>query len=496
MDAIPELQTTMTKRLLELFPNCSNNAKEKILNDVKVLLSSEGKEKPLISFLEFVAIVTPKFIWYKHCEILSDCLERVERGEIKRLMVFMPPRHGKSETVSRLFSSYFLYRNPDKWVGLASYSADLAFTLSRASRENYLQAGGTLSLSAKSVGHWETGKRGGLWSAGVGGSMTGKGFHLGIIDDPIKGAKDTESDKIRESQKEWYRSTFYTRAEPNASIIIVQTRWHEDDLSGYLLSQEGLEEDNEELSENWHILNLPAIAENGFDFPTNCTIEPDFRQENEALCPDRYSFQKLERIRNTIGGYSFDALYQQRPSAKEGNFFLVSNIEIVDTLPIIGKSCRAWDLASTVNGGDYTCGVKMLNANGIFYISDCVFGQWDSETVRKMILQTAQLDSRTVQIHLPQDAGQAGKDQAQQLVKMLAGYPVRSEPVTGAKTVRASGLASQMNAGNVKMLKASWNHFLLEQLRQFPNGKHDDGVDASADTFNEIVLPPKEGRIA
>ncbi len=153
-------------------------------------------------------------------------------------MVFMPPRHSKSETVSRLFTAYYLYRHPERFVGLASYGADLAYTLSRAARDNFVKACGQLSKAAKAVKQWLTSTGGGLWAAGVGGPATGKGFHLGVIDDPIKDAEEAASDKIRQRNKDWLSSVFQTREEPGGAIVVLQTRWHEDDLSGYLLSME------------------------------------------------------------------------------------------------------------------------------------------------------------------------------------------------------------------------------------------------------------------
>src|SRR5262245_27046644 len=155
-----------------------------------------------ISFREFVGKVNPRYRWYRHCEALAGVLQRVADGEIKRLMVFMPPRHSKSESVSRLFAAYFLYRYPQKWVGITSYSAELAYTLSRNARENYRKIGGRINEEAQAVKHWETGRGGGLWAAGVGGAMTGKGWGLGLIDDPIKNAEDAASDVIREKQKD------------------------------------------------------------------------------------------------------------------------------------------------------------------------------------------------------------------------------------------------------------------------------------------------------
>jgi len=216
-------------------------------------LNAVTKSKKPLTFREFIAAVNPKYRFYKHCELLIAVLQRVADGEIKRLMIFTPPRHGKSETVSRLFSAYFLYRYPAYWVAVTSYSADLAHTLSRNSRENYLRAVGQVSDQASAVKQWETGAGGGLWAAGVGGQATGKGFHLGIIDDALKNAEEAASETIRARNQDWYQSTFYTREEPwsdtdpHGAIINVQTRWHEDDLAGCQIEQERHAEDDDDL---------------------------------------------------------------------------------------------------------------------------------------------------------------------------------------------------------------------------------------------------------
>jgi hypothetical protein len=293
-----------------------------------------------ITFREYVSKVAPRYRWYKHCEVLADVLQRVADGEIKRLMVFMPPRHSKSETVSRLFTSYFLHRYPDRWVGLSSYAADLANTLSRNARDNYKLAGNTIRTDAAGVQHWETGQGGGLWATGAGGPATGKGAHLLVVDDPIKNAEEATSETIRAKLQDWWNSTWYTREEPwsdddpSGAMIVVQTRWHEADLAGWLLEQERQAEDEED-RERWHIVNLPAIAEDldPEQFPASCTVEPDWRRPGEALCPERRPIEKLVKICKRIGQYFFDALFQQRPSAKEGEFFKVDKLEIVEAEP-------------------------------------------------------------------------------------------------------------------------------------------------------------------
>ncbi len=263
----------------------------------------------------FACTVNPRFQWYRHLQVLGRCLERVAAGELKRLMVFMPPRHGKSELVSRIFPAYYLFRHPDRWVGITSYSADLAQAFSRNARAHYESLGRRLRRSAAALRHWETRAGGGFWSAGVGGTITGKGFHLGIIDDPLKNAAQASSPTIRSRQKDWYRSTFYTRQEPGAAIILIMTRWDEDDLAGWLLGQEKSRRD----CEGWHLVNFPALAEPGvWSPPASCSMEPDWRRPGQALCPERYPARRLERTMARVGRYYAQALYQQRPLSSIG----------------------------------------------------------------------------------------------------------------------------------------------------------------------------------
>lgn len=173
-----------------------------------------------LTFREFVSRVNSRFIWYRHCEAIASVLERVLAGELRRVIIMAPPRSGKSELLSRLFSAYHVYRYPERFVALASYGAELAYDLSRAARRNYYGVVNAESAETKAVKHWETGKGGGAWATGVGGAATGKGYALGIIDDPIKDDRDAQSDLIRERAKDWYRSVWYTRAEPDASIVL------------------------------------------------------------------------------------------------------------------------------------------------------------------------------------------------------------------------------------------------------------------------------------
>jgi len=437
------------------------------------------------SYRAFVSLANPKFSFYQHCDVLADVIERIANGELKRVMVFLPPRHSKSEMFSRLMSAYYLKKHPDRWVGINSYAAELAHTLSNAARQNFVTCGGELSDDTTAKKHWETKQGGGMWAAGVGGPITGKGFHLGIIDDPVKNSEDANSKVIRDKHKEWYTTTFLTREEPDAAIVLIMTRWNEDDLAGWLLAEER-SDDDDKTQEKWHIVCLPAIAEESLNFPETCTVEPDFRVVGEALCPERYPTHKLLKKKKK-GVRDFDALYQQRPTAKEGLFFHVTQLEIVDAVPVGGRTTRGWDKAATQDDGDFTAGVKMTKGtDGLFYVEDVVRGQWNTAVRDKQIRQTAELDGRQVKQKGEQEPGSGGKESADNFIRLLSGFSVSVERSTANKEERADPFSSQLNAGNVKLVRGKWNADYIEELRQFPNGQHDDQVDGSSLAFNEL----------
>lgn len=448
-------------------------------------MKTQTRTKPKqIDYRSFVAKANPRFQFFEHCELLADVCEKIASGDLKRVMVFLPPRHSKSEMFSRLLSAYYLLRNPSHFVGVTSYAAELAFTLSNASRQNFLECGGELSQDTTAKKHWETRQGGGMWAAGVGGPITGKGFHLGIIDDPVKNSEEASSDVIRERNKEWYKTTFLTREEPDAAIVIILTRWHEDDLAGWLLSEEEQAEETDR--ENWHIVCLPAISEDPITFPETCTVEPDFRKEQGvALCPERYPIAKLLQKKGK-GEREFNALYQQRPSPKEGYFFDVTKMEIVNAAPADARRVRGWDKAATQGDGDYTAGVKVSSKDGLFYIESVERGQWNTAARDRLIRQTAELDGRPVKQIGEQEPGSGGKESAENFIRLLSGFSVAVEKSTKDKQERADPLSSQINAGNVRIVRGDWNKAFLEEFRQFPFGGHDDQVDATSLAFNEL----------
>lgn len=435
-------------------------------------------------FRDFVARVHPRLVWYPHTERLAAQLQRVAAGELKRLLIFMPPRHGKTLLTSNLFPAYYLNRYPHHWVGIASYGAALAHTLSRAAQGYFREGGGELRREATSASHWETMQGGGLWAAGVGGPMTGKGGNLLLIDDPLKNAADAASATIRTLQQEWYASTFYTRAEPNAAVVVIQTRWHEEDLAGWLLE----EEKQGEYPERWHIISLPALYESpATPFPDSCTLEPDWRVPGEPLCPERFDGTRLAQIRQRLGSYFWSALYQQQPRPTDGNIFKRESFPIIEVAPAEGTSVRYWDTAATANGGDYTVGVRMIKHEKLYIIEDVVRGQWSVGQRDKIIQQTAAMDGIKVKIELEQEPGSSGVVAAADLVSKLAGYRVHAKTVSGNKLLRAMPFAAQAEGGNVRLLRGSWNKAFIEELVAFPTAAHDDQVDAVSGAFNALT---------
>src|SRR5205085_102710 len=225
--------------------------------------------------------------------------------------------------------------------------------------------------------------------------------------------------------------------------------------------------------DQWKVVSMPAIDDDG-----------------KALWPERFPRPVLEQYRRVLGEYAFEALYQQRPTAREGNLFKVDRIieeKDPDSFPV---RVRAWDLAATPQAGDWTAGVLLgRNAAGDRWcILDLVRGRWSADERNAIIRATAVMDGMDTKVRFAQDPGQAGKEQAQGLVGMLAGYVAGSKNVTGNKVTRADPLAAQVNAGNVSMVRGDWNRELREELRRFPSGKHDDIVDSVSDAFAELAM--------
>ena len=449
---------------------------------------SPSAEPLALSFRAFIAEVHPRYQFYPHCERLIAALQRVADGDLRRLMVFMPPRHSKSETVSRLFPAYYLRRHPSRFVGLSSYGADLAYTLSRAARGFFQLSDGALDPSAFGVKHWQTQSGGGMWATGVGGPATGKGASLAIVDDPLKDATEAQSATVRRRHVDWWQSTWSTRFEPGAAAILLQTRWNEADLAGWLLEQE---RDGDE-PEGWHVVNMPAIAEAPrADWPAGVTLEPDPRAVGEALCEARYPLDRLRKIEARIQSYWFSALYQQRPAPRAGGLFGKA-VEICAAAPAqLGQMVVFIDKAGAAEGkGDYTVAVLMAaERSGHYGILDVLRGQWPADERNRHVRERLTLWRQrwgTFRVVIEQPPG-LGKESTDALIRYLAGFVVFGEPARGDKTERAEPYAAQWQAGNIWLLDGPWNAAFLDEHRAFPHGRNDDQVDAGGGAFRQLA---------
>lgn len=410
-------------------------------------------------------------------------LDQVTDGSLKKLMVFEPPRHGKSEMVTIHYPAYRLEREPGLRVIIGSYNETLAAKFSRRVRR---LVSGRLGVNRErsAVVDWETTGGGGLRAVGVGGGITGHGGQLILIDDPVKNREEADSAAYRERVWDWYRDDLYTRLEPGGAIILIMTRWHEDDLAGRILASPD--------GPNWTVVSLPAIAEEG---------DALGRAPGEALCPERYDLAALEDIRTVLREHSFAALYQQRPMPAEGGMFKASWFPRLREADLRaddgqwaahGPLIRYWDRAASDGKGDYTVGLLMGRFDGRYVVLDVQRGQWETFERERVIEQTAVRDREwwgAVTIWLEQEPGSSGLDSVRATIRNLAGYAVWAAPVTGQKAARADPFAAQAGAGNVALLEGPWNVAFIDELCVFPHGAHDDQVDAASGAFNKLAEP-------
>lgn len=424
-------------------------------------------------FRDWLPAVTPLWEWgWRYQQVLYDHLQAVTDRQMEKLMLFLPPRHGKSELATVRYAAWRLEREPATRVIIGAYNSTLAEKFSRKCRrivENRIP----LSKDRTAVLDWETATGGGVRAVGVGGGITGQGGNLIIIDDPVKSREEANSETYRERVWDWYKDDLYTRREPGCALILIMTRWHEDDLAGRILASED--------GPNWTVVTLPAEAEEN---------DPLGREPGEALCPERYDLAALKDIRQTLGN-SYYALYQQRPLPAEGGMFKRHWFEVVQASPAVAERVRYWDNAGTDAGGDWTAGVLMARAGtGVYCVEDVVRGQWSAMQREDVKRQTAELDQQRyghVSVWNEQEPGSGGKESAAATVRNLEGFAIRTERVTGDKAVRAEPFAAQAEAGNVKLLSGAWNAAYIEELCAFPQGKHDDMVDASSGAFNKLA---------
>jgi predicted phage terminase large subunit-like protein len=435
-----------------------------------------------------------------HHRLLIEHLEAVARGQIAKLMIFMPPGSAKSTYTSELLPAWFEALAPGEPIIAASHTGKLALRFS-GRVQRYIRAFGDVlgySLASEARERWENTHGAEYLAAGVGGAIPGYRAGLAIIDDPYPGRKEADSETYRDSVWQWWNGDLLPRLKPRAGVILMHTRYHEDDLAGRLLDIEGLE---------WTVLKLPAVAEDPRNSTPKYPIGPDplGRAPGEPLWTDQpnYPFgalmlrkkMELERSGSTR---EWQSQYQQNPRPAEGALFQTGMVEVLDEAPNLrgAQIGRGWDLAATrkigTNDPDWTVGVKLARmASGLYIVLDVFRDRLGPDKRDNAIFNLSNQDGRgTCSISIPQDPGQAGKTQVLALTRLLTGHKIESSVETGDKATRATPVMSQLNAGNLAIVKAPWNRVFLDELAAFPNGAKDDQVDALSRAFSIVGLAP------
>lgn len=440
------------------------------------------------SFASYRQLINPKLKWGWWTEEVATELQvfydDLVAGKKPVLIIQAPPQHGKSVQIVD-FVSWLAGKNPDLKTIYGSFSDRLGlranlrlqrtydseifreiFPETNIARVGEKAGSGRYTRNQSFLEYVD--KEGSFRNTTVMGPITGESLDLGVIDDPIKGRRDANSQTVRDSTWNWLTDDFLTRFSEDAGLLIILTRWHVDDPVGRLIAKD----------KSIRVLSYPAIAEED---------EPH-RKKGEPLFPEHKSLEFLLKRKSIMPEPNWLALYQQRPIVAEGNHFKPDKIEVVEAIPAGCKFVRAWDFAATVGDGDWTVGLKMGSMpDGRFIIADVVRFQGGPEEVETALRNTTVRDGNVCKARIPQDPAQAGKTQAKRLIKLLAGYSATAKLVSGDKTLRSSGFAAQVNIGNVLMLRAEWNQALIDELRSFPNGKNDDQVDAGSDAFEELT---------
>lgn len=442
----------------------------------------------------FAGYVYEDYIGGWHTEILCEALEKVERGEIRFLLIEAPPRHSKSVHVSQLFPAWIVGRNPDRSVIVASYSGDLATKHGRETRnllqkQEYANVFKTrLAPDSSSKSSWNTQKydqqrsqwrnaKGAYNAAGVGGSVTGKGADVAIVDDSLSGRAAAESLLVRDTLWDWYRSVFRTRLTPDGGMVVMGTRWHLDDLAGRIMEEESWRDyfapDN---GEKWVRLSFMAIAE----------VNETHRKAGEALWPERYDLDELLAIKKSLGPYEWEALYQQRPISAETQEFKPewyqyrTHTEVAE----LDRKHRTLTIDSAVS--------KAESADSTGFCDNLVDsnGYWNMKAWKQK-LSPDELIEQLFSMHLANEYDRIGIEEGMYLLVLkpfldkamrersiyLPIVPLKHKQTQ--KEVRIRGLIPHYSSESVYHIEGECSELEFE-LSVFPNGKHDDVADATA----------------
>jgi predicted phage terminase large subunit-like protein len=445
------------------------------------------REESKACFWVFRRWIHPKMKcgWWQ--QEVADELQRFYRswlnGERPKLVLMAPPQHGKTEQLKD-FIAWVAGKQPDLKTIFATYSDELGVAVNKDLRRIM-----TSERYVAIFGH-RLGDRGSGWlrnsnileyvdhggsfrNTTLEGQITGQGLDLGIVDDPIKGRGEASSKPVRDKTWHWFMDDFFTRFSDSAGLLMIMTRWHLDDPVGRFI----------ERFPEAKILRYPAIAEE----------DEKNRRKDEVLFPEHKSLPFLMERRKAMSQASWESEYQQNPILVGGGMFPIEKFQIVPALnpSEIKRSVRYWDKAGTADGGAYTAGVLMhLLHDGRVAVGDVRRGQWSALEREKVIKSTAEMDKRAFpkySIWVEQEPGSSGKESAEATIRMLAGFNVGPDRVTGKKEDRAQPYAAQVQAGNVLLLAGGWNRAFLDEHETFPVGKYQDQVDATAGAFNKVT---------
>lgn len=417
----------------------------------------------LIAFTEYTY---DRYRTAAHHRLIAEQLERVERGEIDRLMLLVPPRHGKSELASIRWPAWFLGRQPHRQFLSVSATAELAADFGRAVRnvinspEYRAVFDTTLAEDSQAKGKWHTKDGGVYYSLGVGGSVLGRGGDAILIDDPFGSMREARSELERKTVFDFYTGTLYNRLMPGGAIVVINHRMHEDDLCGMLLAQQAAGGDR------WEVVKLPAIDGNG-----------------AALWPERYPIDVLERIRRNTFPRDWSSLYQQEPAPEEGDYFKSAWFKPYVEAPALGtmRVYGASDYAVTADGGDYTVHVVVgIDPKGEMYLLDLWRKQAASdewvEAFCDLVLKWKPIGWAEEQGLIRAGVGPYLDRRSRERRAFVArdAFPTRGDKAVRAQSIRGrmAGLGLYVPDG------LPWYPAFRSELLSFPAGKHDDQVDA------------------
>lgn len=443
-----------------------------------LLPPDEYKSANTASFHQWLCEVTPYFNWsWPYQRYIQQHLEDVALGKINKLMIFCPPRHGKSQLATVRYPVWRIHRNPQLRVIIGAYNQTLASTFCRNARR-IARMLFPLSTHLQRADAWETPAGGGIRAVGVGTGVTGHGCHLLIIDDPVKSRVEAESETYRERVWEWYCEDLYTRLEPGGAIVLIMTRWHEDDLAGRILqSNDG---------PNWTVVRLPAEAEEN---------DPLGRQPGEPLCPDRYDSVALNDRKLVLGSYGYNALYQGRPAPPEGSIIKREWLQFYDMPPLqFDEMIQSWDMSFKANDDNsYVVGQVWGRRGSSYYLIDQVRNHIDFPSTLRAVKSLSQRYPGAL-TKLVEDKAN-GPAVIQMLEREING--LIAVQADSSKEARLSAVAPLFEAGNVYLpAKKRFIDEYIHELCTFPSSVNDDQVDATSQALlhfvgNELVLRPR-----